>query len=182
MITIWEMIYIIVGVISGTFIFIAVSRFIVTYNVKLISRAIKMYEEGNYSLALKLYDKVLKSLPREISAWHEKGKTLDKLERYEEALYACEKGIYYLNSSKLGEDYKWFTDLMFAELWINKGMIFNHTGKYEEATECFDKVSKSDPKNLKCFIGKGETLYKLKKYTEAINMYDCGIKVINKDT
>ena len=59
MITIREMIYIIVGVISGTFIFLAVSRFIITYNVKLISRAIKMYEEGNYSLALKIYNKVL---------------------------------------------------------------------------------------------------------------------------
>ena len=122
--------------------------------------------------------------PEYAEAWSNKGWTLAKLHRYDEALKCITKALE-LNpnlteAQKLKQVVIQKQGSNKAEdttIWHNKGIDLSDLGRYQEAIACFDKAIEINPRCTESWIGKGSILYKLGKYKEALICYDEAIKI-----
>jgi tetratricopeptide (TPR) repeat protein len=75
----------------------------------------------------------IKDIVIKIDLWAIKGRILNDLHRYDEAIVSLDR-LLQLNPNH-------------AAGWNNKGTALLHRGKYNEAITCFDKSMKLDPTN-----------------------------------
>ena len=94
--------------------------------------------------------------------WNEKGMTLRRMKRYEEAFKAYDKAI------ALKPDY--------ATAWNNKGVVFTYLNKYEEALKTYDKAIEIKPDYATAWHNKGLAFANLKRYEEALTAYNKAIE------
>ncbi|MDO5849751.1 MAG: tetratricopeptide repeat protein [Methanobacteriaceae archaeon] len=88
--------------------------------------------------------------------------------------------IYYFN--KLLEDCNRSLEIFpdNGRYWERKADIFYFSGKYEESFKCYDKALNCDVYNKAELISsKAQSLYKLKKYEKAIELFDEALKISN---
>ncbi|TRZ90245.1 MAG: tetratricopeptide repeat protein [Methanosarcinales archaeon] len=95
--------------------------------------------------------------------WYNKGITLGKLGKYDEAIKCYDKAIE--------------IDPEDLDTWNNKGVALFNLGKYDEAIECYDKSIEINPEHVLAWILKGLVLEYYKKYDEAIECYDKAIEI-----
>ena len=62
--------------------------------------------------------------------------------------------------------------------WNNEGIAFFENGQYKEAIKCYDKALEIDPNFIQALNNKGNVLRILKRYTEALDVFN---KAISKD-
>ena len=111
----------------------------------------------------------------EYSALIAKGKSLYKLQKYEESIACfdkCEK-----KSIEIGKStYKRWKDKE-SDALIDKGKSLYKLQKYEESIAYFDKSLKLMPENGFAHAGKGKVLSQLGRYEEFIAYFDKSIKL-----
>jgi tetratricopeptide (TPR) repeat protein len=102
--------------------------------------------------------------PELARVWFNKGRDLDDLGKYEEAIEAYDEAI------RLNPNY--------AKAWFNKGLSLDDLGKHDEAVKAYDEAIRLDPNNAAmAWNNKAISLGDLGKYDEAIEAYDEAIKL-----
>ncbi len=91
-------------------------------------------------------------------SWVGKGKDLEKLGQYNEAIKVYDKALE-LNPDNLAAE-------------TDKGDALAHLGKYDEAIAVYNKVIKINPINAESLYGRGVALDKLNKPDEAMKSFD----------
>jgi tetratricopeptide (TPR) repeat protein len=104
-----------------------------------------------YSRALKAED------------WNNKGISLGRLHKYNEALAAYEKAI--------------TIDPEFAGAWNNKGLILFLQRKYVDANAAYDKAIEADQNFAEAWNNRGLVLAALKEYGQAVSCYERAIEI-----
>jgi YVTN family beta-propeller protein len=143
-----------------------------------------------YKEAQQYYKKVSEAYLNEINNMNEKAKECENLHKYEEAI------IYYDRVISI--------DANNFNAWLKKGVLLFNLDKYEEAIECYDRVIgldkykeklkrsgqeltdkqvieyyksiETNPRNIEALNEKGNTLEKLGKYDEAIQLFNLVIE------
>ena len=116
--------------------------------------------------ALEYAEKLVESRG-EAKDWSEKGRCLNRLERYDEALDCLEKAI------KIDSNY--------ARAWRIRGDVLDDLKRYDEALPSLDKAIKIDPNNASSWRIRGYVLKNLKRYEEALESYDRAIELDDND-
>lgn len=93
--------------------------------------------------------------------WLNKGKTQFELEKYTEALAACEQAI--------------LLDPNNTFAYSSKGAALNELKRYEEALEACEQATLLDPGNTLAYNNLGNALNELKRYEEALHAYEQAI-------
>jgi tetratricopeptide (TPR) repeat protein len=122
-----------------------------------------------------------------MGAWSNKGLVLENRGKYEDAIRCYDVAIQ-INSE-------------ITQTWQNKAIALDALGRYGEALQCYDialqldptngeiiylrnllleRIVESDPKDARGWLDKGNTLYALNKYDEAIKAYDTAIEIDRK--
>jgi len=88
----------------------------------------------------------------------------------------------YLFNNNLNESLQYFDKAIeikpkFAEACCNKGNVFGHLGRYEEAVAAYDKATEIKPQYAKAWYNKGTALGHLRRYEEAVAAYDKAIEI-----
>ncbi len=109
------------------------------------------------------------ALGREPEAYElsNKGKALDSLGRYEEALACYDRAL--------------AVNPQLAEAWSNKGGALHRLGRYEEALACCDRALALNPQYASAWSNKGGALHGLGRYEEALACYDRALAVNPQD-
>jgi YVTN family beta-propeller protein len=143
-----------------------------------------------YEEAQQYYRKVSEEYSNEINNMNEKAKECQNLHKYEEAI------IYYDRVISI--------DANNSNAWLKKGVLLYNLDKYEEAIECYDRVIgldkykeklkkeaqeltdkqvieyyksiETNPRNTEALNEKGLALEKLRKYDDAIQLFDLVIE------
>jgi len=119
-------------------------------------------EQKDYVSALAYAEKLVTSRG-EAKDWSEKGRCLNRLERYDEALECLDKAI------ELDSNY--------AIAWRIRGDVLDDLKRYDEAVESLDKAIKIDPNNASSWRIRGYVLRNLKRYDEALASFDRAIEL-----
>jgi Flp pilus assembly protein TadD len=106
----------------------------------------------------KQFDKVLELNPDDYNSWRQKGVSLSKLGKEQEALAQYDKALA-LNP----DDY---------HSWRQKGASLTYLGKYQDAVALYDKALELNPDDYNSWREKGQALSHLGKQNEAIDQYD----------
>ncbi|MEH1768995.1 MAG: CHAT domain-containing protein, partial [Nostoc sp.] len=96
-------------------------------------------------------------------AWYNRGITLDKLGRFEEAIASYDRAI----EIKPDDDLAWY----------NRGVVLDNLGRFEEAIASYDRAIEIKPDNDSAWINRGSTLDKLGRFEEASASYDRAIEI-----
>jgi serine/threonine protein kinase len=99
----------------------------------------------------------------EVWEWHNKGISLVRLGKPQEAIACFDKAIE--------------INPVYAKTWVSKADAFNRLGKLQEAIACYDKAIEIDPRYAYAWYNKGDALYRLDKLQEAIACYDKAIEI-----
>lgn len=99
--------------------------------------------------------------------WVEKGDSLDKLMKYNEALIYYDKAIR--------------KDSTYIDSLLYHGLFLYSLGKQDEALKCYDIILDIDSDNLMAFILSGNILVELKKFDEALKCYDKVLEIKPND-
>jgi tetratricopeptide (TPR) repeat protein len=146
----------------------------------LIKKGEAYYELGNYTLAIESYDKafaILGNLDEQVKSlnkysnvkpywhniWFDKGESLVKLKKFEDAISLYDKLI--------------SLDPTWANPWNSKGWALQNQGKSEEAVIAFEKATKLNPSWAKPWNSKGWALYKIGKFDDALTSFDKAISL-----
>src|SRR3989338_5045682 len=102
---------------------------------------------------------------KELEAWEwcNKGVSLSKLGRHQEAIDCYDKALEINTRS--------------AKAWGTKGFILSKLGKHQEAITCYDRALEIDPRFADAWVHKGYTIYELGKRQEAIACYDKALEI-----
>ena len=119
-------------------------------------------EQKDYVSALEYAEKLVTSRG-EAKDWSEKGRCLNSLERYDEALECFDQAIE--------------IDSNDASAWRIRGDVLDDLERYDEAVESLDKAIKIDPNNALSWRIRGYVLYNLKRYEEALISLDRAIEL-----
>jgi len=103
--------------------------------------------------------------PTELTAWewNNKGSSLKKLGRFEEA-FACTNHALDIDPGLLAA-------------WNNKGNILVRLDRPEDALLCYDYVLTVEARNAKAWNNKGNALARLKRYDEALECYAKALEI-----
>ena len=134
--------------------------------------------------------------PENAIRWRDKGDSLKKSGRYEEAIAYYDKALEidqrnprtwrhkahalrelkrYEEAIKCLEKALELDPKHFA--WRVMGDCFNDLGRYEEAIKCYDKALELKPTYGRAWDNKGWALFNLKRYKEAIRCFDKALKI-----
>jgi tetratricopeptide (TPR) repeat protein len=136
--------------------------------------------------------KEIEKQKREAKAWIRKGYSLERKEKYEEAIECYDraieldpessdawgaKGVALDHADQIEEALKCYnrsTEIRpkYAIAWSNKGFLLSNLEKYDEAIRCFDKSLELKPNKAEDWSGKGVALFNLRNYNEAIICFD----------
>jgi len=119
-------------------------------------------EQKDYVSALAYAEKLVTSRG-EARDWVEKGRCLNRLKRYDEALECLDKAIE--------------IDFNYARAWANKGYVLDILKRYHEALASLDRAIELDANDQWALALRGDVLYKLKRYEEALVSYDRAIEL-----
>jgi len=97
------------------------------------------------------------------SAWYNRGKALEKLLRYKEAIASYDKAIEIKPDDQLA--------------WWRRGKALDELSRHEEAIASFDKAVEIKPDDLDAWWHRGYALLQLSRYDEAIASYDKAIEI-----
>jgi tetratricopeptide (TPR) repeat protein len=114
-------------------------------------------------IKLALHEKEKEKQDPRIVAFLQKGFTLSKLGKYDEAIISYDHALK-INSSQ---------DLA----WFNRGNNLALLGKYEQAVASYNRVLEINPNDYIAWLRRGNVLHKLEKYEEAIFGYDLAIEI-----
>ena len=95
--------------------------------------------------------------------WSEKGRCLNRLKRYDEALESFDRAIE--------------LDANYQSAWANRGNVLNNLERYEEALESLDRAIELDPNDKWDWAKRGDVLNNLKRYDEALASLDRAIEL-----
>ncbi|MEG4047415.1 tetratricopeptide repeat protein [Microcoleus sp. Pol17_C1] len=153
-------------------------------------------EQKDYVSALAYAEKLVASRG-EARDWVEKGRCLNSLERYDEALECLEKAIEidsnyaraWANRGDVLESLKRYDEALVSyeralELdeddpwhWAKRGYLLNNLKHYEEALESFDRALELDEDDPWDWASRGDVLDNLKRYEEALESYDWALEL-----
>lgn len=112
--------------------------------------------------ALGAFQAFLNQHPQDPIAWTDQGYTLQKLNRFQEALTSYEKALE--------------IDKNFYEALIGKGNMLDQTGKPDKALSAFNAASQIRPDDYLVWYSRGTLLaLRLQKYQEALESFDKAI-------
>jgi tetratricopeptide (TPR) repeat protein len=112
--------------------------------------------------ALEYADKLVESRG-EAKDWSEKGRCLNRLERYDEALECLDKAIE--------------IDCNYARAWTYKGNVLDDLKRYDEALVFYDRAIELDENDKLAWAWRGDVLDNLKRYDEALASFDRAIEL-----
>lgn len=114
---------------------------------------------GEIKESIPVLDNAIKTEPGQGDAWTltAKAASLNSLERYEEALSACEKAIEFDPNNDL--------------TWQIKASSLRNLKRYEESLLGYEKALSLNPNDPEALAGKSATLYCLRRYEDALS--DC---------
>ena len=134
--------------------------------------------------------------PENAIGWRNKGDSLKKSGRYEEAIAYYDKALeidqrnprtwrhkaYALRELKRYEEaIKCLEKALELDpkhfAWRVMGDCFNDLGRYGEAIKCYDKALELKPAYERAWDHKGQALFNLKQYKEAIRCFDKALKI-----
>jgi len=95
--------------------------------------------------------------------WNNKGLSLNRLGKLQEAIACYEKALE--------------IDPLSAKAWYNKGCILSEIGKHQEAIDSYDQALKINPVDVKAWYNKAVVLAEQDKHLEAIDCYDQALKI-----
>lgn len=179
------------------FIFLILSIFDIATPDDNYAEALTAFNDGYYIEAEQYLNKELKRNPVNINSLILSGKTLNALEKYEEAidvLKSVEKidktnidlylemgyANHYLgkyNVSLNNYDNALEIDSNNLEAIIWKAYNQNILGRYDAAIECIDKLLDCDPMNYSALNIKGNALFYKENYKEAITIFETAIPI-----
>ena len=153
-------------------------------------------EQKDYVSALAYAEKLVASRG-EARDWGEKGRCLNSLERYDEALECLDKAIEidsnyaraWANRGDVLESLKRYDEALVSydraiELdeddpwhWAKRGYLLNNLKHYEEALESFDRAIELDEDDPWDWASRGDVLDNLKRYEEALESYDRALEL-----
>jgi len=103
----------------------------------------------------------------EAKDWSEKGRCLNRLKRYDEALDCLDKAIE--------------IDSYYPRAWLYQGNVFNSLKRYEECLVSYDQAIALDENDQLAWYWRGNVLNNLKRYDEALVSYDRAIELDPND-
>jgi len=68
-------------------------------------------------------------------------------------------------------------DGLIADLWHCRGCVYDDSGCFTKAIECFDKAIERDPKLVSPYVRRGNIYYKLRNYSSALSDYSEAIRL-----
>ena len=101
--------------------------------------------KGDYAKTIEYYDKEIELNSGDVYAYLQKGDTLLKLDKYEEAITCFDKLL------ALSSD--------FGYAYYEKGTALYELGKYEEAISCFDKAIELDTDDPEAYLFRGNIYF-----------------------
>ncbi|MEG4347204.1 tetratricopeptide repeat protein [Microcoleus sp. A003_D6] len=119
-------------------------------------------ELKDYVSALEYAEKLVTSRG-EAKDWVQKGRCLNSLERYDEALESYDRALKLDANNQLA--------------WANRGYVLNKIKRYEEALVSYERAIQLDTNYLWAWANRGSVLYNLKRYDEALASYDREIEL-----
>ena len=114
----------------------------------LLRSGFSAFIKGDYEVALDYYNKSIAADPKYAPAWYEKGNTLIRLNRTEEAISAYDSAA--------------AIESNIPEIWESRGEALMTLGRYAEARDSFDKALQIAPGFGKAKENRNLTLEKLK--------------------
>ena len=182
----------------------ALASFDVTLNIlksseeASIGKGNALYSLGRYDEAIKAADDVLKTNKTNSLALYLKGKALFSQGNYEEASKTFNTAsindptnhtIYFSKGRaelQLGNQDAALLEFKKASLtgnrsdyYIEQGsIIFKYLHDPEEAINAYNKAIQLDPKNVVAYIEKGNVLFNMSKYQDALDVYKKGINLM----
>jgi tetratricopeptide (TPR) repeat protein len=119
-------------------------------------------EQQDYEEALETYGEALRLGP-DAAAYSGKGKALNSLKRYDEALTAYKQAIR--------------LDFNYAPTYEGKGTALTNLKRYSEALTAFKQAIRLNPVYAPSYNGRGDTFYALYRYDEALTAYEEAIRL-----
>ena len=127
-------------------------------------KAEAFFELGKYQEALNCADKAVSLDEKYYKSYYFKGSLLKNIENYDEAIECFDKAIE-INDKD-------------TDSYYNKAVILFELGRYEEVEKEFNNITKLGETSYNTHY-KGLTLYRERKYEEAVNEFDEAIKINN---
>jgi len=125
--------------------------------------AVAFFAEWFHRLTGKAVILDFSSLALDVTEWIDASYSLAKLERYEEALSACDRAL--------------ALDQNYVNAWCNKGIALLKLKRYAEAIQSCDRALVIDPNDVAVWDSKGIALWNLKRYAEVIQAYDRALEI-----
>ena len=127
---------------------------------------------GKYHQALEAFNKSVKTNPNYYEAWIHKAFILRSLLEYDNSEYSLKKAMEILKSAiKLNRNY--------STAYYYLGLIHYDRQEYKDALSCFEKAANNKEFFEDAVINKGLSLFSLKRYDEAIDVFDSIIDTSN---
>ena len=127
-------------------------------------KAEAFFELGKHKEAINCADKAVSLDEKYYKSYYFKGCLLKNIENYDEAIECFDKAIE-INDKD-------------TDSYYNKAVILFELGRYEEAEKEFNNITKLGETSYNPYY-KGLTLYRERKYEEAVNEFDEAIKINN---
>ncbi|MEG4113154.1 MULTISPECIES: tetratricopeptide repeat protein [unclassified Microcoleus] len=124
------------------------------------------FEQKDYVSALEYAEKLVTSRGQ-ARDWVEKGRCLNSLERYDEALECLDKAIE--------------SDSNYARAWAHRGDVLDNLKRYDEALVSYDRAIELDEYDPWQWAKRGYLLNNLKHYEEALESFDLAIELDDND-
>ncbi|MEG3861705.1 tetratricopeptide repeat protein [Microcoleus sp. herbarium12] len=112
--------------------------------------------------ALEYVEKLVESRG-EAKDWSEKGRCLNRLERYDEALECLDKAIE--------------IDSNYARAWAYQGSVFDSLKRYDQALVFYDRAIELDPNDKFTWYMRAIRIIQLKRYDQALVSFDRAIEL-----
>lgn len=119
---------------------------------------VAFFAEWYHRLTAKAVVMDFSSLALDADEWVEAGYSLSNINRYEEALFACERALELDQSN--------------TTAWANKGAALGNLKRYENAVQAFDRALSIDQSNMLAWYNKGKLLWKLNFSEDALHALD----------
>jgi tetratricopeptide (TPR) repeat protein len=116
-----------------------------------------LFNQGNFYEALQAFNKAIDLNQSYTAAWVNKGITLNRLNKCDDALIAYDKAIGYDSKDPIA--------------WFNKGNTLYMMGNYKESLQAYKNATDIDPNYARSYYGKGCSLYMMEDYYNAVNDY-----------
>jgi len=121
------------------------------------------FVRGNHEKSLATYQQALHIFPGCAKLYAKRAQALTYLERYQEALDACNRAIQLDETS--------------ASAYCQKGEILHQIRRFQEALDAFDLAISLDPDARTTHKQKAKVLADMRRYDEALATYDQAIRL-----